>query len=43
MGCIPVILSDHYHLPLQGIVNWSEFSVIVREDEVSTYRWSDLS
>nr|XP_039270418.1 probable glycosyltransferase At3g07620 [Styela clava] len=34
-GCIPVILSDHYHLPLQGIVNWSEFSVIVPESQVA--------
>ncbi|CAK8673837.1 unnamed protein product [Clavelina lepadiformis] len=33
-GCVPVILSDHYHLPLQGIVNWKDFSIILPEKEV---------
>lgn len=34
-GCIPVILSDHYHLPLQGVVDWNQFSVIVPESQVA--------
>lgn len=33
-GCIPVIISDHYHLPLQGIVDWNTFSVIVPEFQI---------
>lgn len=37
-GCIPVILSDHYHLPLQGIVNWSEFSIIIPESQVANLK-----
>ena len=34
-GCIPVIISDHYHLPLQELVDWKEFSLIIPESEVS--------
>nr|CAB3244015.1 probable glycosyltransferase At5g11130 [Phallusia mammillata] len=34
-GCVPVILSNHYHLPLQGIVDWNQFSIIVPENEVA--------
>lgn len=33
-GCVPVILSDHYHLPLQGLVDWTKFSVIVSESQI---------
>ena len=33
-GCIPVIVSDYYDLPLQGLVEWSEFSVIIAEQDL---------
>ena len=33
-GCVPVIISDHCDLPLQGLVDWSKFAVFVREVQV---------
>ena len=34
-GCIPVILTDHVKLPFDGTsLNWKEFSVKIREDDV---------
>eukprot|EP00127_Corallochytrium_limacisporum_P004520 Clim_evm20s166 gene=Clim_evmTU20s166 len=33
-GCIPVILSDDYHLPLGNILDWREFAVILCEDDM---------
>nr|XP_026693130.1 probable glycosyltransferase At5g11130 [Ciona intestinalis] len=35
MGCVPVIISDHYHLPLQGIVEWSKIAIILPEAQIS--------
>ena len=35
-GCIPVILTDHVKLPYDGTsLNWKEFSVKIREDDVT--------
>jgi hypothetical protein len=39
-GCVPVIISDHYDLPLQGLVDWRRMSVIVPESSVA--RLKDL-
>lgn len=33
-GCVPVIISDHYALPLQGLVDWSQFAVILPEARI---------
>ncbi|KAF7135952.1 hypothetical protein RHSIM_Rhsim08G0186900 [Rhododendron simsii] len=33
-GCIPVIISDHYDLPLNNVLDWSKFSVIINEQDV---------
>ncbi|OMO63494.1 Exostosin-like protein [Corchorus olitorius] len=33
-GCVPVILSDHYDLPFNEILDWTKFSVIIKEDEI---------
>lgn len=37
-SCVPVIVSDHYHLPLQGVVHWEEFSLIVSESQISSLK-----
>ncbi|CAK7355310.1 unnamed protein product [Dovyalis caffra] len=33
-GCVPVILSDYYDLPFNDILDWNNFSVIIKEDNV---------
>ena len=33
-GCIPVIISDYYDLPLQGIIDWKAIAVIIPESEI---------
>eukprot|EP00123_Amoebidium_parasiticum_P021161 comp6265_c0_seq1/m.2083 comp6265_c0_seq1/g.2083 ORF comp6265_c0_seq1/g.2083 comp6265_c0_seq1/m.2083 type:complete len:546 (-) comp6265_c0_seq1:451-2088(-) len=33
-GCVPVVLSDHYHLPLTGLLDWSKFAVLVPEADI---------
>eukprot|EP00920_Eleutheroschizon_duboscqi_P011473 GHVT01027437.1.p1 GENE.GHVT01027437.1~~GHVT01027437.1.p1 ORF type:complete len:337 (+),score=15.99 GHVT01027437.1:462-1472(+) len=34
-GCVPVILSDHYHLPLQGLIDWTRLAITVPESKMS--------
>jgi xylogalacturonan beta-1,3-xylosyltransferase len=34
LGCIPVIISDKYRYPYADEVDWSEFSVHVREHDI---------
>lgn len=33
-GCVPVILSDQYDLPFKDVVDWTEFAVIVAEQDI---------
>ena len=33
-GCIPVVIADHYELPLQGIVDWASISVRISENDI---------
>ncbi|XP_077997913.1 uncharacterized protein LOC144451028 [Glandiceps talaboti] len=34
-GCVPVIIADYYHLPLQGFLDWKKFAVIIPEAQVA--------
>ncbi|XP_007042815.2 PREDICTED: probable glycosyltransferase At5g20260 [Theobroma cacao] len=33
-GCVPAIMSGHHDLPFNDILDWSKFSIIIKEDEV---------
>ncbi|ELU02170.1 hypothetical protein CAPTEDRAFT_209273 [Capitella teleta] len=33
-GCVPVIISDYYDLPLHGLIDWTHFAVFLKEKEV---------
>eukprot|EP00049_Salpingoeca_infusionum_P004990 m.86825 g.86825 ORF g.86825 m.86825 type:complete len:527 (-) comp12816_c0_seq1:1824-3404(-) len=37
-GCIPVILSDHYQLPLQQHVRWETFAIVLPEVQMGQLR-----
>lgn len=42
-GCIPVIISNHYELPLANVLDWSKFSVIINNGEISSIKKRLLS
>ena len=42
-GCIPVIVSDNYQLPLQELVDWSMFSLTVAEANIEDLKSIILS
>ncbi|KAL3519524.1 hypothetical protein ACH5RR_017673 [Cinchona calisaya] len=37
-GCIPVIISNYYDLPLASVLDWSEFSIIINEGDVAVLK-----
>ncbi|XP_057431285.1 probable glycosyltransferase At5g03795 [Lotus japonicus] len=39
-GCVPVIMSNYYDLPFNDILDWSKFSVILKETDV--YKLKDI-
>ncbi|XP_070570231.1 uncharacterized protein [Ptychodera flava] len=34
-GCVPVIIADYYHLPLQEVVDWNKMAVIIPESKIA--------
>lgn len=34
-GCVPVIISDRYILPLENLLNWDEIAYRIPESQVS--------
>jgi|GEM_PF-2269211 len=38
MGCIPVIIADGYRPPLSNILNWNDFSVRVKENNLRSLK-----
>ncbi|KAK7412174.1 hypothetical protein VNO78_03624 [Psophocarpus tetragonolobus] len=39
-GCIPVIMSNYYDMPFNDILDWSKFSVVLKETDV--YQLKDI-
>ncbi|ELU17436.1 hypothetical protein CAPTEDRAFT_228334 [Capitella teleta] len=37
-GCVPVIISDYYDLPLHGMLDWNQFAVVIRESKVKSLK-----
>lgn len=36
-GCVPVIISDRYVLPLNNLLNWDDIAYQIPESQVSRY------
>lgn len=42
-GCIPIVLGDDYYLPMSSLLDWREFSIIIKEDHASSIKQTLLS
>ena len=38
-GCVPVIISDRYVLPLRNLLNWDDIAYRIPESQVSMCVW----
>ncbi|XP_047331984.1 probable glycosyltransferase At5g03795 [Impatiens glandulifera] len=38
MGCVPVLIKDHYSIPFSDVLNWKTFAVIIPKEEIQNLK-----